>query len=69
MTVKIYWQDVWPEKINSLERLEIMWDRLDLYAKKVLHPDTEVIMGHPEVSGIFLPMKTLERHRDNLPPP
>jgi len=60
MTVKIYWQDVWPKKINSLERLEIMWDKLDLYAKKVLRPDTKVILGHPEVSGIFLEYAYLE---------
>ncbi|RLG34760.1 hypothetical protein DRN98_02165, partial [Methanosarcinales archaeon] len=60
MAVKIYWQDVWPEKIDSVERLDIMWDKLVLYAKKVLRPDTEVTMGHPEVSGIFLQYPYLE---------
>lgn len=54
MVVKIYWQDVWPEKINSVERLHLMWERLEYYAGKVLRHDTEVFMGHPEISGIFL---------------
>ena len=60
MAVKIYWQDVWPEKINSVERLYIMWERLEYYAGKVLRHDTEVFMGHPEVSGIFLQYPYLE---------
>ena len=60
MGLKIYWQDVWPEKIPSVARLGMMWEGLLNYGKKVLRPDTELVMEHPEISGMFLQFSYLE---------
>jgi len=53
MAIKIYWQDVWPEEIPGLQ-LDIMWESLLRYGKMVLRPDTNFVIGHPDLSSIFL---------------
>jgi len=53
MAIKIYWQDVWPEEIPGLQ-LDIMWESLLRYGKMVPRPETNFVIGHPDLSSIFL---------------
>jgi len=64
MEIKIYWQDIWTEKVAAYPDISVLWEGMNQFFAKVANSQTRIVMGHIAKSAALVKHTYLQMLND-----